>query len=76
VGVYEMLPTNCMRKAYYYERKKLAGSMSLAPRPIVPYMIWGKAVEAAIVRMMLFAHAAATSGTTTIEPTSDMKREE
>jgi hypothetical protein len=79
VGVYEILPTNCMRKAYYYKRKKLVDGMSLAPRPIVPYIIRGKAVEAAIVRMMLFAHAATTTtGVVRLRSsaTSDMKREE
>jgi hypothetical protein len=55
VSVYEILPTNCMRKVYYHQRKKLAGGMS-APWLKIPYAIRGRAVEAAIGRM-LFASA-------------------
>jgi hypothetical protein len=48
VGVYEILPSNCMRKAYYH--RKLA---FLEPSySIMPYSVRGRAVESAIARML------------------------
>jgi hypothetical protein len=47
-----------MRNAYYYQRKKLAGPSALWLK--IPYAIRGRAVEAAIARI-LFAHTGTTA---------------
>lgn len=48
VGVYEILPTNCMRKASYYERK-LAGISAAVPEPTTTMSyIQSRAIECVI----------------------------
>jgi hypothetical protein len=54
IGVCDILPSSCMRRAYY--RKKLEREVAEPKEPIMPYLIRGRAVEAAIARM-LFGNA-------------------
>lgn len=54
IGVYDILPSSCMRRAYY--RKKLEREVAEPKEPVMPYLIRGRAVEAAIARM-LFGNA-------------------
>jgi hypothetical protein len=49
IGVYDILPSSCMRRAYY--RKKLEREVAQPKEPVMPYLIRGRAVEAAIARM-------------------------
>jgi hypothetical protein len=51
VGVYDILPTNCMRKAFY--RRKLGFA---APEPVMQYFR-GRAVEGAIASLLLASSA-------------------
>jgi hypothetical protein len=47
-----MLPSNCMRRTYYRKRLRVAEPTE----PVMPYIIMGRAIEAAIARI-LFANA-------------------
>lgn len=53
VGVYDILPTNCLRKAFYGQTLECPEP----PEPLMPY-IRGKAVENAISRSLLANDAA------------------
>ncbi len=56
IGVYDIiLPSSCMRRAYY--QKKLEREVAEPKEPVMPpYLIRGRAVEAAIART-LFGNA-------------------